>query len=148
MSPVNQNGQLDYLWAAQVDQSPEGGPYGAPRKYDVVYQDYNLPLNRERDLGRMHQGLVGKGCQVVPVKGDIQNTDRHIVPLDIHYSFSQALRQGHSPAPDADQHEVVGALVSLNYFVGYPGQGPPDPCLIQDLRFFLTHKPSRIKNAC
>ena len=70
--------------------------------------------------------------QVVAVHRHVERADRDVVPLDRGDPLGDPLRQRHPAARDAEQDEVVGALVALEDLVGDAGQGPGDVAVVED----------------
>ena len=75
--------------------------------------------------GRLHP-------QVVAVHGHVERADRDVVPLDGGDPLGDALGERHAAAGDAQQDQVLGALVALEDLVGDAGQGPVDVAFVED----------------
>ena len=126
VAAVDQHGQPHRLRAADVVQRVERGADGAPGEEHVVDEDDGLAVDAaRRDLGG--QQRAGRlHPQVVAVHRDVERADRHVVPLDGGDPLGDPLGQRHAPAGDAEQDEVLGALVALEDLVGDAGEGPGD----------------------
>ena len=84
-----------------------------------------------RDLGRRAE----RG-QIVAVEGDVQGALGHLDALDLPDGLGQHAGQGHAAPLDAQQHQVVDALVGLDDLVGHALDGPVHLAGVHDHGFF------------
>ena len=121
--PVDQHGQLHRPGAAEVDDGVHGRPDRPPGEEDVVAEDDDAVLHVARQLGRP-EGRHPPGGDVVAVEGDVERADRHLDPFEGGDGLGQPLGHHDAPGVEADQHDVVSAVVPLDDLVCDPGDGP------------------------
>ena len=79
-----------------------------------------LPGDVDGHLGgpeRLHRAEA----DVVAVEGDVERADGHVDVLELGDGVGQAAGDGEAPGVEADEHDVVGAVVALHDLVGDPG---------------------------
>ena len=76
--------------------------------------------------------LVEQG-EVVAVEGDVQRAHGQLRPLLLRDQRADALRQRHAPALDADEHQVLRALIALDDLVRDALDGAAHRRLVHDL---------------
>ena len=118
-----------------IEQRVQRGARGASGVEHVVHQDDVLVLDVELHLALAHFGPVADGGEVVAIEGDVERADGHFGLLDAAQDLRQALRQRHAAAHDADQPEIVDAVVLLDDLVREPDDGALDFGGGHDLRF-------------
>src|SRR5437660_6292476 len=133
MAAVDEDGQLDHLRPAEVDQRVEGGANRAAREENVVDQHDGPALDGERDVGAADPRLVGLEAKIVTVERDVERSDRDLGAVDRGDAVGQPLGQGHSARPEPDEREGGGAAVALEDLVADPGEGPLERRLVEDL---------------
>jgi len=104
--------------AAEVDEGVHGGPDGAARVQDVVHQHDRAPVDVERDLGALDDGLLGDHREVVAVERDVQRPDRDLDALVLGDRLGDPAGQRHASALDPDQHQPGRAGLLLDDLVG------------------------------
>ena len=120
---------------AEVDDGVQGCPDGAAGIQDVVDQHHNFVVDAgARQLGGVRRagGLVR---EVVAEHGDVQLADDR---GGVHGGIrggdlgGEADGEGVAPARDAQQDEVLGALVGLKNFMGDTSERAVDVSLVED----------------
>lgn len=110
MPAVHQHRQLHASRAADVHERIERGTDGATGEEHVVYEHDVLAVHIEVDFGGMHFGGEVSG-EVVTVEADVELAERHLRALDLLDLLSQALGEQIAARDDADEREVVRALL-------------------------------------
>ena len=82
-----------------------------------------------------NDGRIGDEREIVPIKRDIQFSDRDGNALDLLNIFGQPLGERNAAGLDADETEVFGAVILLNDLVGDAHKRPLHGGLVHDLRF-------------
>ena len=121
VAPVDQDGQAHDARPAEVHERVQGGADGAAGVQDVVDQDNNLVVDagqRQLRVVRRPGGLVG---EVVPEHGDVELADDG---GGVHGGIGggdflgEPDRKRVAAAGNAQQHQVLGAFVGLEDFMG------------------------------
>ncbi len=112
-------------------QGIERGPGGAPGEEHVVDQDHDLL----RDVGHLGGADGGDRPQpdVVAVERDVETPDRRFHRLEGGYGGRDAPGQRHAACVEADDHDVVGAVIALDDLVRDPGQRPAQIGGVEDV---------------
>ena len=135
VAAVDQHGEADDARAAEVDDGVQGGADGAAGVEDVVDQHHDLVVDAgARQLGGVRRagGLVR---EVVAEHGDVELADDR---GGVHGGIGggdlggEADGEGVAPARDAQQDEVLGALVGLENFMGDTSKRAVDVSLVED----------------
>ena len=131
VAAVDQHRELDGARPAEVVERVERGADGAAGEEHVVDQHDDLAVDPAgRDLGGQGAGRLQP--QVVAVHRDVEGADGHGVPLDRGDPLGEPAGQRDAAGRDAEQDEVVGALVALEDLVGDAGQRPGDVGAVED----------------
>ena len=135
VAAVNQDGEADDPRTAEVDQGVQGGADGAARVEDVVDEHNNLVVDPgARQLGgvRRARGLVREVVaehRDVELADDRGGVDGGVGGGDLG---GEADGEGIAPARDAQQDEVLGALVGLENFMGDTSKRAVNVSLVED----------------
>src|SRR5512135_81030 len=126
MAAVDQDRELDGPRAAEVVQRVERGADRAPRVQHVVNQDNGLTVHAAgREVGAA-QGTGRMQPQVIAVHCHVEGAARHVEPLELTDTGSEAACQRHPAGGDAEQDDLVAAVRPFQDLVSDPGQRPPD----------------------
>ena len=117
---------------ADVVQRVEGGADRASGEEHVVDQDDDLVVDAAVGDLRREQRPGGLQAQVVAVHRDVERPARHGGALDGGDPLGDPLGERDAARRDAEQDEVVGALVALEDLVGDAAQGPGDVARVED----------------
>ena len=118
MAPVDEHRELDPLRPAEVDQRVHRGTHRPAGEEHVVDEEDAPPVDGERDVGPLHHRVLEAAVQVVAVERDVDHAEgwRHAA-LDLADRLADALGQVHATRADADQRQLLGALVALEDLV-------------------------------
>ena len=124
VSAVDQDGELDGLGPAEVDECVHRRADRAARVEDVVDEHDDLPV----DVGDPDRGERRRLAQadVVAVEADVERAGRDVDALDLGDLLREALRQVDAAGQDPDEHDPGGALVALDDLVSDARQSPSD----------------------
>jgi len=123
VAPVDEDRHLHRAGAAELGEGVEGGADGAAGEEHVVDEDDDLPADVDGDLGGPER-LDRPEADVVAVEGDVERAHGHGHALEALDGLGQAVGDGDAPGVEADEHDVVGAVVALDDLVGDAGVGP------------------------
>jgi hypothetical protein len=129
---VDEYGEPDRRGPAEVVHRVQRGPDRAAGEEHVVDEDHDLAV----DPAWWHLGVVGAAgrvlAEVVAVHRDVERADRDLGPLDLRDPLADPAREVYTAGRDAEQHQVIEALVALEDLVGDAGQCPGDVTGVQD----------------
>jgi hypothetical protein len=132
VAAVDEDRELDRARPAEVDERIERRPYGAPRVEHVIDDDDRLTV----DAFRRHLGAPeragGPEPEVIPVHGDVQRAPRDHLALELAGTLGKPPGERHSPRGDPEQHDVTGAMGTLQDLVRDPGQRSLDLRRLKD----------------
>ena len=148
MAAVAEDGELDPLRAAVVEEGVDRGAHGAAGEEDVVDEDDRAPGEVEVDVGGVDDRLRGGrlGADVVAVEGDVEVADRQLGAGQLAEQGVQAAGEEGAAGVDADDRETLGLGVLLGDLVGDPPQRSPQVVVLEhDLlaHFFASFLASR-----
>ena len=124
---VDQHGQTDRAGSAELGQRVERGADRPAVEQHVVDEDDDLVVDAPAGHHGVLQGAGRPAAQVVAVHRDVQRADGHVgAGLDAADPLGDALRQRDTAAGDAEQDQIVGALLPFEDLVGDPGQRTSD----------------------
>ena len=133
VAAIDQNRQLDARRPAKVHQRVERGADRPAREKHVIHEDHGLVGDIKIYACFANDRLVGNERQVVPVKVDVENAagDRFLFDgLDGQF---EAVGKDNPAGADADQADILNALVALEDLVGDAGDRAPDLLRVHDL---------------
>ena len=131
VAPVDEHRQLDRLGAAELGDRVERGPDRAAGEEDVVDEHHDPAGHVHRHLGRTER-LHRAQADVVPVEGDVQRPDRHRRLFERGDRGGQPVGDGRAAGVQADEDQVLGAVVALDDLVRDPGVGPAEVGGVED----------------
>src|SRR5437899_2258241 len=127
MTPVDEDRELDRLRPPEVDERVHGGADCPAGEEHVVDEEDALALDGERDVRPVHHRILKAPVEVVAVERDVDDSERDgRTGLDLVDGPADALREVHAARPDADERQVLGALVVLEDLVRDADQGALD----------------------
>ena len=134
MPAVDQDGELDRLRAAEVDQRVHRGA-GRPAGEEHVVDEEDTPaLDGEGDVGALDAGRLQAAVEVVAVERDVDDPERHQrTALDLLQRAAQPLREVHAARADADEDQTLGVTVALDHLVRDPRERPLDRLAVHHL---------------
>jgi hypothetical protein len=113
-----ENREPDGLRAPEVDEGVHRGADRPAGEQHVVDQQDAAAVDRERDVGALHLGVLQAAVKIVAVERDVDDAEGDLRPvLDVLDRLAQALRQVDAARADADQRQLLGALVALEDLV-------------------------------
>src|SRR5664280_2268324 len=116
---VDEHGEEDLPWAAEIEDRVHRGADRAPREEHVVAENHVAALDRERDL-RLLEDRRGRDCrEVVAVERDVEEPNGHLDALRPRDLGREALRERDATRADPDEGEAVGAALGLDDFTGH-----------------------------
>src|SRR3989441_599533 len=118
MAAVDEHRELHPLRPAEVDQRVHRGTHRSAGEEHVVDEEDAPPVDGERDVGPLHHRVLEAAVQVVAIERDVDHAEgwRHAA-LDLADRLADALGQVHATRADADQRQLLGALVALEDLV-------------------------------
>ena len=119
----------------------DGCAGGAGRKNNVVTEHNGHPLYIKGNVRVRNDGRIGNEREIVPIKRDIQFSDRDADALDFFNIFRQTLGERDAAGLDADETEIFGAVILLNDLVGNTHKRPLHGGFVHDLRFEVHSVP-------
>ena len=145
MAAVDEDGELDSLRTAHVDEGVKRGTNRTTRVEDVIDEDDMLARDVDGELGLVDDGLIGERGEIIAVERDVEDADRRFLALDSLDFFRDALGDGDAARADADEDDVVHAFVLFENLVGDAREGAADGALVHEDGFFYEdgHKISR-----
>jgi hypothetical protein len=140
MAAVDQHQQLYAPRPAVVKERVQRRAYGSAGVENIVDQNDVAAGDIEADGAGNDDGANIAGGKVVAVEVDIENAgiDRRF--LDTADQVTQPLRQGHPATLDADQPQVLTAIVFLDDLVRQPNQRALDFRCRHDAGLFPQHR--------
>ncbi len=126
VAAVDEDREPDGLGPPEVDQRVHRRPDRAARVQDVVDEDDRAAVEVERDLGPLHDWLLGDQRQVVAVEGDVERANRDLGALVLEDRRRQPVGERDAAALDADQREPLGAGLLLHDLVRDAGDRAAD----------------------
>src|SRR5215471_8896511 len=114
MTTIDEHEELNAARTPVVEQSVERCARCASRIEHIVDQDDVLVLDVELHLLGAYFGPMPDSGKVVPIERDVERADGDGSLFNPTQDLSQALSQRHAAALDADQTEIVGAVVLLD----------------------------------
>src|SRR3989338_4206731 len=129
---VDQDGQVDELRAAQVDQVIDGGAHGPAGVQDVIHQDNRFIGDVEWDARVVHPAFGQERIEIVAVERNVHLAHRHFPPLALLDHLAQPLGEIDAARPDADKGELLRTLMLAQDLPAKALQALPDLLRIQD----------------
>ena len=111
MAAVDQGEELDARWTAEPHHGIERRACRAAGVDDIVDQHDCFARDREGNIGAVEHRRIRSRTQIVTVERDVQLTDRQLHTVDARNVPGQPARQRHAARVDADQAQVVRAVV-------------------------------------
>ena len=136
MAAIDQYRELDRARASAVHQRVQRGAGRAPREEHVVDKDDGKPRDTERNVRTVQNGVFGQHGEVVSVKSDVQNPDRHLDPFDFLDEPSQLPGQRNPSALDTYQRYIRHTLVFLDDLMGNTRYRPFHGASVHDFSLF------------
>ena len=121
MPPVDQDSKLDGLRTAGVKHGFDCRANRTPGIDDIIYQDNGLPGQVTGDFSRAGLGQRTQLCQIIPVEGDINTTQRDVFPLETDDIIPEHGSQRHAAPMDPKQNKVKNPAVLFDDLVCDPG---------------------------
>ena len=132
MPPVNQDGQLNQLRSAVMEDRFDGGPGCAAGINDVIHDDQLFSCDFKRYFTFSGLREVAEFSQIVPVQADVHRAQGNLRAAEFLKVFLQHCGQRDAPPTDAQQAQVRDAAVFFNDFVGDPGHASANCGLIHN----------------
>src|SRR5262249_22214159 len=139
MATIDQNHELDAARAPEIYQRVECRADRAPRVQHIVHEDHAAVIDVERDLCSFYLGLLAAATEIVAVQGDIDDAGRYVRMLDLADLRLQALGDVDATRTNADERQLVRALVALEDLVRNPGERPIDGLCVHHDAFVARH---------
>ena len=117
VAAVDEYGELDGLRTAHVDDGIESSANRAARVEHIVDEHDGLARDVDRQLRLMDNRLIRKGGKVIAVERNVENADRRLLSLDMLDIRRDALGDRNTARADADDDDVIDALVAFYDFV-------------------------------
>jgi hypothetical protein len=133
VAPVDEHHQSYGFRPAEVEQGRKCCPCRAAGVDDVVDKQDGPSVDVEPDLGAAHDRCLSHELQVVTVQGDVNCADRHVARPFLHQPCSQSVGQGHAPALDTNQGDVLFVLVPGRDICRQPVDEPVQLGRVDDL---------------
>lgn len=133
--------ELDARRTAEGDERIDGCAGGAGRKNNVVTEHNGHPLYIKGNVRVRNDGRIGNEREIVPIKRDIQFSDRDAGALNLFNVFRQTLGERDAAGLDADETEIFGAVILLDDLVGDTHKRPLHGGFVHDLRFEVHSVP-------
>ena len=126
VSAVDQDGEPDGLWPAQLGERVQRCPHRAAGEEDVIHQHDGLVVDaRSRYVG-VFDGADRVPAQVVAMHGDVEGAAWHLASFDLGHHLHEATSERDPTGRDTEDNKVLGAPVALKDLVGHTSQGPGD----------------------
>ena len=122
MTAVDQDGQLDAARPPDVVQRGQRSTYGPAGEEHVVDEHHGPAVDTTSRDVRRQQCACRPEAQVVAVHRDVQAADQDLAALDLGHPFRQPRRELDTARRDAEQDEVMGAVIALEHLVGDPSE--------------------------
>ena len=129
---VDQHGELDRAWPAEVGERIEGGPDGPAGEQHVVDQDHQLAVDAASRLHRAAERPAGLGVQIIAVQGDVEAAEADGDATEAGDALGQPVRQRLAAGGDAQQDDVGAAAGLFQDLVGDPVEHPGQIFGVQD----------------
>ena len=142
VAAVDQDRELHRAWAAELGERVERGADGAAGEEHVVDQHHDPPADVDGDLGGAERRDRAE-ADVVAVEGDVERADRDLTAFELLDGGGQAAGDRGPAGVEADEDEVVGAVVALDDLVGDAGVGPAQVAGVEHTRAEFSHGSSR-----
>ena len=132
MAAVDEHRELDRTGPAELEQRVERGARRAPGEQHVVDEHDDLVA---------HVGHLGRAerrdrtqADVVAVERDVERAVDGLAVLERRDRRGQAPRQRNAARVQADEHDVLGAVIALDDLVRDASQRPAEIGGVEDLR--------------
>jgi hypothetical protein len=137
--PVDQHGQLDRAWTADVVERVQGRPHRPPAVQHVVDENDDGVVDTASGDRRGLQWPRRPQPQVVAVHGDVEGPGRDGTALDRGHGGGYPRGQRDAPGGDAEEHHTLVALVALEDLMRDAGEGTRNRIGIEhDTRYFCS----------
>ena len=144
MAAVDQGKELDARRTAELHHGVERCARGAAGVDHIVDQHDGLARNGEGNVRPVEYRRVRDRGQIIAVERDVQLADRQLHAVDLLNVFCKAAGQRHTARADADQAQVVRAVVFLEDLMRDAHERTVDGGFVHDLclEFQLHSDPS------
>jgi hypothetical protein len=132
MTAIDEHRQLHRAWAAELEQGVECGPGGTTREQHVVDEHDHL-LGHVGHLGRA-EGRDRAQSDVVAVERHVERTQRRFDRLEGRDRGCEPPRQRDPAGVEADEDDVVGAVIAFDDLVRDARQRAAKVGGIEDVR--------------
>src|SRR6185312_3349716 len=114
---VHEHGERDAGGAAEVRQLVERRANGAPGVEHVIHDHQVLAVDVPRNVGGANDGAWPDRLQIVAIERDVERTARNVLTLAFLHDGDEPVSKLDAAALDADEDEVICAIVELDDFV-------------------------------
>jgi len=125
VAAVDEDGEPDGGRPAEVAERVEGRADGPAGEEHVVHQDDDLAVDTAGDVGAPDRA-DRLAAEVVAVHGDVEGAGRDVDAFDLTDALREPVGEDDAAGRDAQQQEVLRALVGLEDLVGDAGERPAD----------------------
>jgi hypothetical protein len=125
MAAIYQDGELDSRRAPKVGEGIKGGAHCPSSEKDIVNQHNRPPSNIDGHCGGADDWRRATRLKVVAVERDIEHSDGDARSLNIGKVGCDPLCKRDTTPPDANQHHIGDALVTLGNLVCNSRDRPP-----------------------
>src|SRR5215831_18982377 len=156
IAAVDQHRQLHSSRPAKIDQLIHRGTYRPPGVQHIIDQHDGSSFNVTRQLRTADDRLSAHRRKIVAVQSDIQDADRRSDAFELRDLIGDPVSQRHTTTPNADQNQLVDAMIFFDYFRSETGERAVDARRIHDAGLFsefhrrkiLTRIETRHKRKC
>jgi hypothetical protein len=107
---IHQNGKSDPGGTAKVANRVESGPDGSASEEDIIHEDDISSIDVEGNLGAVKDRPSLHMVEIIPIKGDIDGTDRRDCSPEFPDFGGKAFGERHSSGSQPD--EMQGSVIS------------------------------------
>ncbi len=131
MAAVNEDGELDSFWAAEVIERIHGGANGAAAKEDII-DEYDGFAGDIKGNDRGQNVWSSALIEVVSMHADIEAAGGDWLGPDIGQEKTETVGERNATALNSYESDFVAELVSFGNFVGDAGEGTVEGCGVED----------------
>ena len=114
VTTVDEDGELDAGRPAALEERLDRGANRPAGVEHVVHEHTRRSAEIEVHRGRVDDGLLGTGDDVVPVEGDVDGTERDLLPAPLLDQTGEPLRERDAAGMDADERQAAEVVVALD----------------------------------
>src|SRR5579862_86239 len=126
MAAVDQDAKLHLLRTTFIEKSVQGGTRGAPGVKDIIHQNDLFSGDTNANFGFLYNRLWTDSGKIVTVERNVQGAQRDRFLLNSFDHLAEALGKENAATANADDRQVLGAIIFLDDFVNQPDQSTLD----------------------